>query len=94
MPETITQPVSTIIHDPKRSAIILHAFCGNCHRMAGDHNSTIRQGLMHALTGETRPKAKCGVNALAREVANRINPSGDCEAARDDSVFAWSIRTK
>jgi hypothetical protein len=38
----------------------------------GNANKSIRQQVMMAITGEKRPKAKCGVNELSAELEKRF----------------------
>jgi hypothetical protein len=48
--------------------------------LAGDSQRNTRQTIMRLLTGENRPKAKCGVNAL-EEVVSELE-SNEYHAAR------------
>jgi hypothetical protein len=48
---------------------------------AGDRNKEIRQQLMIAITGEKRPKAKCGVNELSAELEKRFPHKANASCA-------------
>ena len=51
--------------------LMLPARASRFWSLAGDRNSTLRQKVVEALTGEKRPKAKCGVNSLYA-IASRL----------------------
>ena len=74
------------LHDSVTVKTMWQAIRGDVYNLAGDYNSTARQKLMLAITGEKRPKAKCGVNAIWAEMALRFNPAGDCIANREDAM--------
>lgn len=80
------------LYDLDATARTMKALHGNCWRLAGPHNSTARQTLMLAITGEKRPKAKCGVTALTTELHARLEPKGNCQPSREDWVRDWADR--
>lgn len=48
-----------------------------CYDLSGDCNKSTRQAVIHVLTGEKRPKAKCGVHAIMEAIEKlyvRIEP--------------------
>jgi hypothetical protein len=59
---------------------------------SGNHNKDARQQLMLAITGEKRPKAKCGVTELSAELEKRFphKASASC-AARYPHALKWAL---
>ncbi|OHD23703.1 MAG: hypothetical protein A2Y38_24640 [Spirochaetes bacterium GWB1_59_5] len=66
-------------------------------RLAGPHNTDLRQQIFEMLTGRDTPKAKCGVNALKQEFRALVPPSlfegCGCEAAREAKFKEWAEAT-
>lgn len=62
---------------------ILSAYRFHVWNMAGKNSSRIRQSLMQSLTGEKRPLAKCGCNALYSILRETLKPEPDCIAGMD-----------
>jgi hypothetical protein len=48
---------------------------------SGDRNKEIRQQLMISITGEKRPKAKCGVSELSAELEKRFPHKSNASCA-------------
>lgn len=51
-----------------------------CYDMSGNCNKLARQAVVHALTGEKRPKDKCGVHVIMAEIEKlyaKIRPELD-----------------
>ena len=58
------------------------------YRVAGSHNSSVRQNIVSTYTGGKVPKAKCGVNAIEAWMFDALKPEGNCLAAKRDDCIA------
>lgn len=57
--------------------------------LAGPHFKKIRQKIMHGLTGEKLPIAKCGVTAIERTLIDISKVEGNCAAVREKNLAEW-----
>ena len=62
---------------------------GDCYQLAGPRYSKQRQAVMQIITGVKLPVARCGVNNLARGLADVSGVSGDCLAVRERNITEW-----
>ncbi len=64
---------------------------------AGDRARDERQALMNAITGEARPKSKCGINAILEEIdakkskAQTFEPTADTRTAAEREIARREI---
>lgn len=58
---------------------------GDVGRLAGPANRQTRQALMHAITGQRIPIARCGITAIEETVWRMLGvmESGGCNAERE-----------
>jgi hypothetical protein len=71
-------------------AAILESRRFDIWNFSGDRNKELRQQLMLAITGEKRPKAKCGVSELSAELEKRFphKASASCAARYPQALRA------
>jgi hypothetical protein len=75
------------MQDKQTAGAILSRFKFDPWNLMGPRNKQLRQQLMLAITGKRVPVAKCGVNALQRELRQRIDTSAATCQAREPEIF-------